>query len=74
MLKFTNSKSTRTSELEEFFFRCVDTVRKDIVKRNGAEFTYKAEEIDYSAFKIMDCIKVLSMFVANDRIQTIIYN
>lgn len=52
----------------------MDTVRKEIVKRNNTQATYKPDEIDFETFRKVDCLRVLELFVSDERVRKMVYN
>jgi hypothetical protein len=61
MLRLSNFQTVRNSELEAFFFKCVETVRKEILKRTNNQNNYNSEYIDYESFMRIDCQRVLEL-------------
>lgn len=65
VLRQTSSQNIRANDLEQFFFKCVETARKEILKRTSNLQSYGVDFIDYDSFMRLDCIRVLELFVAN---------
>ena len=64
------------SDLEGFFSDCIETVRKELIKKNNINNISKLQELnffvkeikDFSIFKKEDKIKILKLFLTNEQL------
>ncbi|CAD8090011.1 unnamed protein product [Paramecium primaurelia] len=74
-----NKKSVIRSDLESFFLDCVETVRRDILKKkrpfgNNQQLQTSIENIaDFSQFHKEDKLKILELVVSNEKILVFLY-
>lgn len=66
------------SDLENFFLECVETVRKQIIKRKpptkSTHINFYLNQIkDYSLFRTEDKIKILELLLSNEKLMMFIY-
>lgn len=67
------------SDLEDFFLECVETVRRQIVKRKYQHkdcnnMNYYLNEIkDYNIFRMEDKMKILELLVSHEKLLIYIY-
>lgn len=61
------------NELESFFLECVETVRKDIFKKQSKMNQQRWDMINFSMFKDLDKIQILGMFTSNEKVMRLIY-
>ncbi|CAK89925.1 unnamed protein product (macronuclear) [Paramecium tetraurelia] len=74
-----NKKSVIRSDLESFFLDCVETVRRDILKKKrpfgtNQQLQASMEHIsDFSQFHKEDKLKILELVVSNEKILVFLY-
>ncbi|KAL4499123.1 hypothetical protein ABPG72_017025 [Tetrahymena utriculariae] len=80
VLKEKLTQNVVRSDLENFFLECIETVRKQIIKRKPPPKTaenqlnfYLTQIKDYSVFRNEDKIKILELLLSNERLLMFIY-
>ena len=67
------SKASRTSEMETFFVRCIDSVKRDIARRRKARKPTSIKS-EFSEFTSADRVQVIERLLSHDEVLSLIYD
>lgn len=67
------SKTSRASEMETFFVRCIDSVKRDIARRRKTQNFISAKS-EFSEFTGSDRVQVIERLLSHDEVLSLIYD